>query len=107
MTQYGPSIVVGDDAHQALAPGFPIGKRFKSVEVVRVCDGNVVHLGHHARADGRWRVYVFADTAPASRRRACARVVGAGDLGGVDGLGRVAARTGTRRKGPTSTPCST
>ncbi len=25
------------------------------------CDGNVVHLGHHARADGRWRMYAFAD----------------------------------------------
>lgn len=64
MTQYGPSMVVADAAHQHLAPGFPLGKRFKSVEVVRVCDGNVVHLGHHARADGRWRVYAFAD-APA------------------------------------------
>ena len=63
MTQYGPSAVVGDASHQALAPGFPLGRRFKSVEVVRVCDGNVVHLGHHAKADGRWRVYAFADTA--------------------------------------------
>lgn len=65
MTQYGPSMVVTDAAHQQLAPGFPVGKRFKSVEVVRVCDGNVVHLGHHAKADGRWRVYAFAD-APAA-----------------------------------------
>ena len=63
MTQYGSSGVVGDSSHQALAAGFPLGKRFKSVEVVRVCDGNVVHLGHHAKADGRWRVYAFADTA--------------------------------------------
>jgi phenol 2-monooxygenase (NADPH) len=59
MTQYGPSMIVTDAAHQALAEGFPLGKRFKSAEVVRVCDGNVVHLGHHARADGRWRVYAF------------------------------------------------
>lgn len=65
MTQYGPSSIVGGDVHQLLAPGFPIGKRFKSVEAVRVCDGNVVHLGHHAKADGRWRVYAFAD-APAA-----------------------------------------
>jgi phenol 2-monooxygenase len=64
MTQYDSAGVVADVAHQALAPGFPIGKRFKSVEVVRVCDGNVVHLGHHAKADGRWRVYAFADSAP-------------------------------------------
>ncbi|WP_169580914.1 MULTISPECIES: FAD-binding monooxygenase [Microbacterium] len=65
MTQYGPSMVVADASHQDLAAGFPLGKRFKSVEVVRVCDGNVIHLGHHAKADGRWRVYAFAD-APAS-----------------------------------------
>ncbi|MDQ7878663.1 FAD-dependent monooxygenase [Microbacterium sp. QXD-8] len=65
MTQYGPSMIVTDAAHQALAEGFPLGKRFKSVEVVRVCDGNAVHLGHHAKADGRWRVYAFAD-APAA-----------------------------------------
>jgi len=63
MTQYGPSMVVAETAHRGLAEGFPIGKRFKSVEVVRVCDGNVVHLGHHAKADGRWRVYAFADAA--------------------------------------------
>ena len=65
MTQYGPSMIVTDAAHQALAEGFPLGKRFKSAEVVRVCDGNAVHLGHHAKADGRWRVYAFAD-APAA-----------------------------------------
>ena len=63
MTQYGSSMVTAGTEHQSLAPGFPIGKRFKSVEVVRVCDGNVVHLGHHAKADGRWRVYAFADRA--------------------------------------------
>ena len=30
-----------------------------------MCDGNAVHLGHHARADGRWRIYAFADASPA------------------------------------------
>ncbi|MFT3798297.1 FAD-binding monooxygenase [Microbacterium sp.] len=65
MTQYGPSMITGDAGHQNLAEGFPIGKRFKSSTVSLVADGNVVHLGHHARADGRWRVYVFAD-APAA-----------------------------------------
>ncbi|MCK0112417.1 FAD-binding monooxygenase [Ornithinimicrobium sp. F0845] len=62
MTQYGPSMITGTAEHQALAEGFPIGKRFKSAEVVRACDGNVQHLGHHARADGRWRIYAFADS---------------------------------------------
>lgn len=61
MTQYGASPIVAAGARQELATGFPVGKRLKSSPVVRACDGNVVHLGHHARADGRWRVYAFAD----------------------------------------------
>jgi phenol 2-monooxygenase len=60
MTEYTPSLIVGAPAHQELATGFPIGKRFKSAQVVRVCDANDVHLGHQAPADGRWRIYAFA-----------------------------------------------
>ncbi|WP_167132579.1 FAD-binding monooxygenase [Paramicrobacterium chengjingii] len=63
MTQYKPSIITGEASHQELAAGFPIGKRFKSSRVVRIGDTNPIHLGHHARADGRWRVYAFADAA--------------------------------------------
>jgi phenol 2-monooxygenase (NADPH) len=66
MTEYAPSMITGSTEHQSLATGFPVGKRFKSAPVVRVCDGNPVHLGHHARADGRWRIYVFADAAGTS-----------------------------------------
>jgi phenol 2-monooxygenase len=65
MTQYAPSILVAEPKHQDLATGFPIGKRFKSAPVLRVCDTNPMHLGHHAKADGRWRIYVFADAAQA------------------------------------------
>ncbi|MUU71863.1 FAD-binding monooxygenase [Pseudarthrobacter sp. GA104] len=65
MTQYTPSMVTGSDIHQDLATGFPVGKRLKSAPVVRVGDTNPMHLGHHATADGRWRIYVFADAAPA------------------------------------------
>jgi phenol 2-monooxygenase len=61
MTQYGPSLITATDEHQSLAEGFPVGKRFKSAPVSRVADGNPVHLGHHATADGRWRIYLFAD----------------------------------------------
>lgn len=61
MTQYTVSMITGPDTHQHLAAGFPIGKRFKSARVMRVCDGNPVHLGHLATADGRWRIYTFAD----------------------------------------------
>ena len=61
MTQYRPSMLVAEPTHQALAAGFPVGKRFKSAPVVRVADANPLHLGHQHRADGRWRVYAFAD----------------------------------------------
>ncbi|MFJ6000625.1 FAD-binding monooxygenase [Arthrobacter sp. NPDC092385] len=64
-TQYAPSVLIAEPTHQDLAGGFPIGKRFKSAPVVRVCDGVPMHLGHHATADGRWRIYVFADRAEA------------------------------------------
>jgi phenol 2-monooxygenase len=63
MTQYATSMLIGEPAHQDLASGFTIGKRFKSAPVVRVCDTNPVQLGHQATADGRWRIYVFADQA--------------------------------------------
>lgn len=72
MTQYGPSAIVGTDEHQHLAAGFPLGKRFKSAPVTLVADGNAVHLGHHARADGRWRIYAFADRAAAGEASALA-----------------------------------
>ena len=65
MTQYTPSLVIGEPVHQDLATGFTIGKRFKSARVARVCDTNPLHLGHQAKADGRWRIYVFADAAAA------------------------------------------
>ena len=59
-TQYRPSLVCGDAAHQALASGFGVGTRFHSAPVVRVADARPLQLGHVARADGRWRLYAFA-----------------------------------------------
>ncbi|TFD79154.1 FAD-binding monooxygenase [Cryobacterium fucosi] len=72
MTQYPPSMLVGEATHQSRATGFPVGKRFKSAPVVRVADANPVQLGHHHRADGRWRVYAFADAAAAGEPSALA-----------------------------------
>lgn len=64
MTQYQPlSRLCGSDEHQALANGVPLGKRFKSGMVVRRGDNTPLHLGHSHAADGRWRIYVFADAA--------------------------------------------
>ncbi|GAA2845483.1 phenol 2-monooxygenase [Leucobacter komagatae] len=61
MTEYTDSMLTSGLEYQALAAGFPIGKRFKSVMTTRVADAVPVHLGHHHRADGRYRVYAFAD----------------------------------------------
>ncbi len=61
MTQYHSPTLTGATAHQELASGYPIGKRFKSAPTVRVADATPVHIGHHHRADGKYRIYVFAD----------------------------------------------
>lgn len=65
-THYPESLLVGSSAHQHLAQGCTVGMRFHSAPVVRVADGRQMHLGHVHEADGRWRVYVFADAAKAT-----------------------------------------
>ena len=60
-TKYEPSMITAEALFQHLAEGFPVGMRFHSARVVRLADGKPVHLGHVARADGAWRVYIFAD----------------------------------------------
>jgi phenol 2-monooxygenase (NADPH) len=59
-THYSPSILTGEDTHQHLAEGFAIGKRFHSALVIRLADAKPVHLGHVAKADGRFRIFAFA-----------------------------------------------
>jgi phenol 2-monooxygenase (NADPH) len=59
--RYAPSMITSGSAHQHLAAGLPVGMRFHSAPVVRVADAKPVHLGHVARADGAWRLYVFGD----------------------------------------------
>ncbi|MEX1078573.1 MAG: FAD-binding monooxygenase [Homoserinimonas sp.] len=70
ITQYEPSMITGEPTHQQLAEGFPIGKRFKSARTARVADTNPVQIGHHHRADGRWRFYAFADAPGAGEQSA-------------------------------------
>jgi phenol 2-monooxygenase len=60
-TRYAPSMITARASFQDLAEGFPLGMRFHSAPVVRLADAKPVHLGHVARADGAWRVYIFAD----------------------------------------------
>ena len=60
-TRYAPSMITAPATSQHLAEGFPIGMRFHSARVLRLADAKPVHLGHLARADGAWRLYIFAD----------------------------------------------
>jgi phenol 2-monooxygenase len=60
-TKYAPSMVTAEPSFQHLAEGFPVGMRFHSAPVVRLADAKPVQLGHAARADGAWRLYIFAD----------------------------------------------
>lgn len=73
-TRYAPSVLTGESTHAHLATGLPMGARFQSAPVIRLGDAKPVELGHVAQADGRWRLYAFADKAdpssPASRLRA-------------------------------------
>ena len=70
-TNYDPGPLTGDDTYLHLAGGYEPGRRFHSAEVIRLSDGKRDHLGHVHRADGRWRLYAFADAVdprnPASR----------------------------------------
>jgi phenol 2-monooxygenase (NADPH) len=58
---YRPSSIVGRGEHQALAAGFPVGMRFHSAPVIRLSDARPLHLGHVVLAEGRWRLFAFAD----------------------------------------------
>jgi phenol 2-monooxygenase len=60
-THYEPSMITGTTTYQHLAEGYPVGMRFHSAPVVRLADAKQVQLGHVARADGAWRLYLFAD----------------------------------------------
>ena len=83
-THYPPSILTAEPSHQHLADGFVIGKRFPSAPVIRLGDAKPVHLGHVVKADGRFRLFAFADAedpaAANSRLRAlCDFLAEAGD----------------------------
>jgi phenol 2-monooxygenase len=67
-THYGPSIITGAATWQHLAKGLTIGTRFHSAPVIRVADAKPVHLGHTVKADGRWRIFAFADADGAAAR---------------------------------------
>jgi phenol 2-monooxygenase (NADPH) len=66
-TRYAPSVLTASPNFQHLAEGFPIGMRFHSGRVLRLADARPLHLGHVHRADGAWRIYIFADAEDPTR----------------------------------------
>ena len=81
-TRYRRSILIAEPTWQHLAEGLPIGMRFHSAPVIRLADAKPMQLGHAAKADGRWRFYLFAGsedpTGPTSGfRRLCDYLVDA------------------------------
>lgn len=63
LTEYQDNLITAGMEHQALASGFPVGRRFKSDIALRRCDAVTTHIGHEHSADGHWRIYVFAGQA--------------------------------------------
>ena len=61
-TRYARSLITSNGEYQQLATGFQIGMRFHSAPVIRLGDAKREHLAHTIKADGRWRLFVFADS---------------------------------------------
>jgi phenol 2-monooxygenase len=59
-TAYASSLITAAPIHQELAKGFPVGERLHSAPVIRLADAKPIQLAHIVKADGRWRVFVFA-----------------------------------------------
>jgi len=60
-THYRNAMFSAEPTYQELAKGFVIGKRFHSAPVIRLADAKPMQLGHTIKADGRWRIFAFAD----------------------------------------------
>lgn len=78
-TRYRPDMLTGEPVYQALARGLTIGTRFHSSPVIRIADARPFHLGHAAQADGRWRLYVFADASRSAFNALCEHLTDASD----------------------------
>ena len=74
-TRYAPSIICAEPTYQHLAAGLTIGMRFHSAPVIRLADARPVHLGHTVKADGRWRVFAFADPQDPAAQSSSARAL--------------------------------
>lgn len=59
-TRYSSSLICADSVHRHLGSGLVIGMRFYSTPVIRLADARPMQLGHVMKADGRWRLMMFA-----------------------------------------------
>ena len=73
--RYTPSLLCGEGRHQRLAEGFAIGMRFHSAPVIRLGDAKPMQLGHTVKADGRWRLFAFANGADPAEAAAPVRAL--------------------------------
>ena len=67
MTQYAPSMLIAE--RRRTRTWRPASRSASASSRRRSCGSatrNPVQLGHHATADGRWRIYVFADAGGAA-----------------------------------------
>ena len=78
-TRYAPSMITAERTFEHLASGFPVGMRFHSAPVIRLADAKPMQLGHVARADGAWRVYIFADRERSRAAQLCEHLASAID----------------------------
>lgn len=60
-TMYKPSLITAESGYQHLAKGLIVGMRFHSAPVIRLADAKPIRLGDTTKADGRWRMFAFAD----------------------------------------------
>src|SRR5262245_56872207 len=74
-THYRSSSITAGLKHQRLATGFVIGTRFHSAPVIRLADAKPLHLGHVVKADGRFRIFAFADAANPAAANAAIRAL--------------------------------
>src|SRR4029453_8691026 len=56
-THYRPCLLTAQPYHHHLPKGLVRGARFPSAPVIRLADAKPVHLGHVAKADGRFRIF--------------------------------------------------
>lgn len=70
-TRYDPSLITSPNDHQHLASGLKVGMRFHSAPVIRLGDAKPLQLSQTIKADGRWRLIIFAGAGDEGQKGGC------------------------------------